>query len=174
MRRAYAAVLSALMVATLASGCSGAHAPAQPSSASSDLSVAARQAVLTSYAGMWEGFAHAGQTADPTDPMLARYTTGNALQLLSQGLVQDKKLGIVARGRPLLHPQVTGLTPQTAPTSAEVSDCSDTTSFQAYSKTTGKPVDTGPSGKRLVVADLVVQDGSWKVSELMVSKVGSC
>ena len=107
--------------------------------------------------------------------MLARYSTGDALQLLRQGLALDKKLGLVASGKPpLLHPQVTALTPQAAPTSAEVTDCSDTTDFQAYSKATGKLVDTGPSGKRLVVADLVVQDGTWKVSELLVSKVGSC
>lgn len=178
MKSTFAATASALMLAALTSGCTGTHAPAQPSSPSSssspDLDAAARQAVLASYTGMWDDFAHAGLTADPTDPTLAHHSTGAALHALDQGLVIDKNRGLVSRGRPLLSPSVTTLTPQSAPTNAVVTDCSDTTNFQVYSKTTGKLVDSGPSGRRLITAHLIVQDGTWKVSELTMNNVGSC
>ena len=106
---------------------------------------------------------------------LARHATGTALLHLDQSLFLIHHLGEVARGMPTFSPQLTALTPSaTIPTEAEVTDCVDMTDYQDYAASTGKLVNTGPSGKHRVIAKLVLKDAAWKVSELAINGVGSC
>jgi hypothetical protein len=56
---------------------------------------------------------------------------------------------------------------------AKVTDCADDTHAVAYSKSR-KPVAGEPPGRQRVYAEVQPFDGTWKVTYLVVEKVGSC
>jgi hypothetical protein len=56
---------------------------------------------------------------------------------------------------------------------AKVTDCSDDSGAVAYSKS-GKPVQGEAPGRQAISAQVQPFDGIWKVTYLVVEKVGSC
>ncbi|WP_194890900.1 hypothetical protein [Catenulispora pinisilvae] len=172
-------VATAITTWAFASGCSTTATekphPASSSPTVRDPATATSQAILAGYDGMWEDFTHDGLAANWQDAALAHHATGTALLHLNQSLFLINHLGEVARGTPALNPRVTVLTPSaTSPNEAEVTDCVDMTDYQDYAASTGKLVNTGPSGKHRVIAKLVIKDAAWKVSELTINGVSSC
>ncbi len=113
-------VLAGWLVLAMVTACSSAPEPHQsqaaptlaPSSApaSGNPRALARQA----YLGMWQAFVAASRTADYQSASLAHYAAGDALSLLMRGLYQNYRNGIVTRGRPSFHPDVT-IAPRTMP-----------------------------------------------------------
>jgi hypothetical protein len=81
--------------------------------------------------------------------------------------------GLRSKGDTYFHPKVEQLAPAKAPTKARVRDCMDTTRATAY-KVNGAPSTDTPGGRRLVIADLELAGGVWKVTGLGVHEVGSC
>ena len=81
--------------------------------------------------------------------------------------------GLVSDGNMKLSPEVTSLDPASSPTSAQVTDCADT-SETARVRADGEPFDDEPGGRRLVVADLENSGGEWKVTSFGVRETGSC
>ena len=81
--------------------------------------------------------------------------------------------GIVTKGHPVLHPQVTSLSQATNPTQATITDCFNDTHWLEY-KTGGGLVNKTPGGRHATTA--IVQDsaGVWKVSSLVVQAAGTC
>ena len=137
--------------------------------AGGDPQVLARQA----YLGMWRAFVAASRTADYQDPLLDHYAAGSALDLLTRGLYQYYQEGIVTRGQPTYEPVVTMAKTSLGTPEAKVTDCADDTRAVAYSKS-GKPVQGEPPGRQRVYAQVQPFDGTWKVTYLVVEKVGSC
>ena len=136
---------------------------------------AAEQAALEAYRGMWDAYTSAGRppAANPDDAALERYATGDALQVLRRGLTSMRDQGLVSDGSMKLSPEVTSLAPASSPTSAQVTDCADT-SDAARVRADGEPFDDEPGGRRLIVADLENSGGEWKVTSFGVRETGSC
>jgi hypothetical protein len=122
---------------------------------------------------MWSDMVTASQTSDYKSPLLSEHASGSALSVLVQGLAKNQALGIVTKGKPVLHPQVTSLTPAADPTQATITDCFDDTHWLEY-KSTGGLVDNTPGGRRATTAILVDTNGSWTVTQLAVQATGTC
>jgi hypothetical protein len=122
---------------------------------------------------MWADLVSAARTSDFQSPRLSDHAAGQTLTLLVQGLARDQLHGIVTRGRPVLHPVVTSLSPERDPSRATVVDCFDDTHWLEY-QTSGKPAKNAPGGRRSTVAQLIRTSGTWKVDQLTIGKTGTC
>lgn len=136
---------------------------------------AAEQAVLETYRAMWDVYTQAGRppVANPDDPRLERYATGDALRVLVRGLTSMRNQGLVTAGEMVLSPRVTQLAPESSPTSAQVTDCADTADALRV-RADGEPFEDEPGGQRLIVADLEDTGDGWKVTAFGVRETGSC
>jgi hypothetical protein len=143
-------------------------APAS-TAAAGDPQVLARQA----YLGMWQAFVAASRTADFQSPALAHYAAGGALSLLTHGLYQNYQDGIVTRGQPAFDPQVAVTSSSGSAAQASVTDCADSSTWVNYYKS-GKPAPGEPRGRQRIYARLQPYFGVWKVTYLVVEKVGTC
>lgn len=137
--------------------------------ASGNAQALARQA----YLGMWQAFVAASRTADYQSASLAHYAAGDALSLLTHGLYQNYRNGIVTRGRPSFHPDVTIASSNGADVQATVVDCADSSHWVDYYKS-GKRAPGEAQGRQRINARLQTFDGDWKVTYLVVEKVGTC
>ena len=143
-------------------------APAS-AAATGDPRALARQA----YLGMWQAFFTASRTADYQSQALDHYAAGSALELLIRGLYQNHLEGIVTRGVPSHKVTVTMTKTPAGTPEASVTDCSDDSGAVAYSKS-GKPVQGEAPGRQAISAQVQPFDGTWKVTDLVVEKTGSC
>ena len=134
---------------------------------------AVRPAVLAAYRGMWADEVAAAATADYQSPLLAQHAAGAALSLLVRGLYAYHQEGLVAKGQPVTHPQVTSLSPTSAPTQATVLDCFDDTHWLVY-KSSGGLENNVPGGHRKVTAVVQDMNGVWKVTQLDTGAEGTC
>lgn len=183
-RAAITAVRAAVLAAVLLAGCSG-HAQAGPARTALPQRTAAVPAAsrvppesvkaqaLGAYLGMWRAYVAASRTGDYQSTALARYAAGDALSVLTHGLYDSSRQGIVTRGQPSFRPQATVAYQAGAPVSARVSDCASDSRWRAYYKS-GKPVPGGPGGRRRITARLVLFYGTWKATYLVVGKAGTC
>jgi len=184
------AILAAAAFATLLAGCThddptpntlpttAAPASASPSpsaspSAATETPDQAKQHAIDAYLGFQTAFQKASAAGDPDFPDLAKYGTGDALKLFTNGLKANKTQGLLARGEAVFHPKIASLSPPDAPTKASVQDCMDTSKTERY-KADGSPYKDTPGGLRLVLASLVRIDGEWKVTGIGIREVGSC
>lgn len=176
-----------IAVAAALAGCGGTDLPgaesatARPSTpaattapAASPADLAGQQAI-TAYLGMWQDYVDAGTTSDWRSPALARNATGDALSTMSRGLYADHYNGLVSRGRPIDHPQVSSVDPEDNPTTVVISDCGDSTNWITVRADNGQPANDGPGGRRQINAIVKkVVDGSWKVADFGIQPVGTC
>ena len=130
----------------------------------------ARQA----YLGMWQAFVAASRTADYQSGALAHYAAGGALSVLTHGLYQNYRNGIVTRGPAVLHPAVTVADGSAGSTvQADVTDCADSSHWLDYY---GREAGRRPARRdaAAIIARLQPFNGSWKVTYLIVGKEGTC
>jgi hypothetical protein len=128
---------------------------------------------LAAYQAMWANMVTAARTSDYQSPLLPEDASGNALSVLVQGLAKNQQQGIVTKGEPALHPQVTSLSPTGDPNQATISDCFDDTHWLEY-RTSGGLVNNAPGGRRATTAILMKTNGTWKVTQLAVQATGTC
>lgn len=135
---------------------------------------AAEDAALEAYRGMWDAYVEAISIPDPELPALARFAADDALTVLVDGLEQVERDGLAGRGDVVLDPQVDELSPPDAPTSAEVTDCVDTSDTEVYRRD-GEPYHDTPGGlRRAEAAVQEVGSSTWKVVGFALYEVGSC
>lgn len=168
---------AAVALAACGSGSSPAAAPtidrpATPTSTTQMPTGAAAEA-LTVYRAMWTDMVTAARTSDYQSPLLPENASGNALSVLVQGLAKNQQQGIVTKGEPILHPQVTSLSPAGSPTQAAITDCFDARQWLEY-KTSGGLVNSTPGGRHATTAIVVDTNGTWKVTQLAVQAAGTC
>lgn len=148
-----------------------------PSPTAEDLVEAARSAALAAYAGMWRAYDQAGRApaADPNDPRLAEFATGEALANLMTALGRLRDRGLVFEGTyELTSPEVVELSPADAPTSAKIEDCQDSSEWMVV-RADGGDYEDEPGGRQAVFVDAVLDDdGTWRVSGFAVREVGTC
>jgi hypothetical protein len=133
----------------------------------------AAASALAAYRAMWADMVIASRTSNYQSPLLAESASGDALSVLVQGLAKNQQQGIVTKGEPILHPQVTSLTPAGSPTQATISDCFDDTHWLEY-KSSGGLVNNTPGGHRATTAIVMNVGGTWKVDQLAVQATGTC
>jgi hypothetical protein len=121
--------------------------------------------VVAAYRGFWDAYLAAADPMDPAHPDLARFATGASLDRVRKSFADHFARGEVIRGKVHLSPSVEDLTDDTA----TIRDCylDQTHVFDAAS---GKQVDDPGEATFEVVAVLVADHGTWKVSTL--DKVG--
>ena len=147
--------------------------PARPSPTTTQAPADIAQKVIADYRGMWADLVSAARTSDYQSARLPQHASGDALNLLVQGLAKDQELGIVTRGKLVLQPHITSLTPAGNPTKATVTDCFDNTHWIEY-KTSGGLEKNAPGGRRSTTADLVRMGRTWKVTQLTIRATGTC
>jgi hypothetical protein len=134
---------------------------------------AAAASALAAYRAMWADMVTASLTSNYQSPLLSDHASGEALSVLVQGLAKNQAQGIVAKGKPVLHPQIASLTPAGSPTQAIISDCFDDTHWLEY-KSSGGLVNRNPGGHRATTAIATQTSGAWKVTQLAVQATGTC
>ncbi len=175
----------AIAIASMTAGCSasGPKPPvtATPTPASSQPSTVspptyqARDAALGAYTGMWADAAVAARTADWQDSVLTHHATDRALAELVKILYREQAQGLVSRGAPVIHAQVTQVSPSAAPTAAMIEDCADTSTAPEIDPRTGRPpAGAAPGGRRLIRARVAESDLVWRVTDLAIFPIGSC
>jgi hypothetical protein len=147
---------------------------ASPVTTSASPASAAQAAALAAYTGMWKEMQAAAVTADWTDPRLASYASGEALQILVRGLRSDHTQGLVVKGTLVIHPKVISQKPPGNPGQVVIRDCSDDSHWLNYVAATGKLQNNVPGGHRLVEALVTTAAGQWTVSRLVVHAEGTC
>jgi hypothetical protein len=147
---------------------------APPSTKSTvDARAAARQSAVDAYRGMWAAYATAGLTANPDEPSLAVYASGQALSMLRDGLTATRRKGRVFKGEYRTSPTVVDTGDAGTPTSVVIADCLDTSHFLTYKATGGLAGDT-PGGRRSASATVRLRDGRWTVVSFGVREKGTC
>jgi hypothetical protein len=175
-------VLAAMLVL---SACGSGHVPnraptasgslrATPSAApSADPQVEVR-AALAAYTSMLNAYVAASNAGSDDTSELARYATGSALRVLSQGLADNKAKGLHTQGSPTSGPvRVTAVAPVSDPTSVSVSGCLDDSWWLVY-RADGQLVNDAPGGRRQATAEVRKTGGVWKVDSFGIRGVGTC
>lgn len=117
--------------------------------------------VLAAYEGMWEDYLRAGDPPTPAAPYLADHQDGNMLSGARANLEKMEAEGLGIRGSYETDAKVTQLGADTA----VVEDCGlDQT--EMYRRATGVVIKTSDAERDGLIVELVVKDGSWKVSDL--------
>ena len=164
-----------LLVAVTLAGCTARPHPPAPTPAPSPVAPAPSpsagpgQDAVDAYVRLQRAFLRAGQSATLDDPDLARYGTGEALHTLRNILATYRAQGLRTRGEAVFHATVESVGSDTT----RVRDCLDTRGTSVY-RPSGEPYADAPGGLRLVLADVVLVDGVWKVTLLDIRAIGSC
>lgn len=163
------------LVGVLIAGCSGEEdgtttPPAEPSGTPS--SPTAEDTALEAYEQMWGVLVDEARNQEPDYSTLQDYATGDALALVEQGVFAEADEGVVARGAPVLSPEVISK----EDSRIEIEDCMDSSDWLREDGQTGDLVEPSPEEPLLRKIDAAVTfDGlSWKVAELQIWETGSC
>jgi hypothetical protein len=119
------------------------------------------QAVVAAYEASWQALLDSGDPPTPDAPVLEETMTGPALDSARNFLGENASEGLVLRGTYTNDARATDV----AEESATVEDCGeDGTSLIV--EATGQAVEEPDETPEGVVAELVKEDGSWKVRTL--------
>lgn len=156
------ALLTGLLIA-----CSGDDDTASPSTSTTEAAEptsttdAVDAKVLAAYRGFWDAYLTAADPMDPAHPDLERYATGASLDRVRGAFADHFAKGEVIRGSVDLAPEIEQLDDE----SATVRDCYlDQT--HVFDGATGEQIDEPGEATFEIVAVLVLDAGSWKVSTL--------
>jgi hypothetical protein len=150
----------------------GSSAPGtSPTSSAPPTGSRSPSAAIDTYRAMWADMIHAAETSDYQSPRLAEHATSQALLLLSGSLRKAHDRKVVAKGTPVLSPQVTGGT--ASQVAVPILDCVDATKWLNYT-TDGRLQNDTPGGKHRTTATVGWIDGRWMVTRLAIGEVGSC
>ena len=134
----------------------------------------AADAALAAYRGFRQAEVRAEAKADPKGSGLERYAFDKALDGVYSAVLYFRQQGIVVRGTPTLNPTVTSVTVG-APSRALITDCFDTSKWEAVYKDTGKSAVAPDQPRRTVVTAAVeVYRGKWMVRTVTNQRDRSC
>jgi hypothetical protein len=150
------------MVVAVVAGCGDGQPTAQPSTApppsaapaspSVDPSVAAASAqILAAYNGYQLAFQAAGKVPDPQNADLSRYVGDPLLSQVRQDLTLLKVNGLVRKGAPKTHPEITELQLGATPPVGVIRDCYDVSGVHVVNRATGRSADAPRQATRYVV-----------------------
>ena len=160
-------LVAAGLLAVVLLGCSGDDDDASPTTtdpaaeSTTTTTAAADADVLDAYRGFWDAYLAAADPMDPAHPDLELFATGASLEAVRNAFAEHFARGEVIRGSVDLAPKIE----QLDDASATVRDCylDQTHIFDSES---GAQVDPPEDATFEVLATLVLEGGSWKVSSL--------
>ncbi|MEU4889513.1 MULTISPECIES: hypothetical protein [Streptomyces] len=160
----------------LLAGCSTASSdPEHPSERVSETpdapnarAVESREAVAT-YRAMWDDAVAAAATSDAKHPRLHAHASAGALELLRYMMSENRKKGLVAKGRLHLDPEVE----KSQATRVVIRDCADATGWLRYAED-GELENDVPGGHHRVDATVRQRSGMWRVEDLYLHEAGTC
>jgi hypothetical protein len=118
-------------------------------------------AVVAAYEAHWQALLAAGDPPDPQSPGLAETMTGDALRSAQNFMSANQAEGLALRGTYTNDAEATNVTES----SATVEDCGeDGTSLVVAA--TGEAIESPDETPEGVVAELVNENGAWKVTTL--------
>jgi hypothetical protein len=175
MAMALFAFCGALVLAGCSSGSPNAASPTTTTTTASPITKpnGPAEMALAAYRAMWADMVIASRTSDYKSPLLPQHASGAALSVLVQGLAKNQAQGIVAKGKPTMHPEVTSLSPSNDPTQATISDCFNDAGWLEY-RTSGGLANNIPGGNRATEAVVDADGNDWKVTQLVVQRTGTC
>ena len=167
------AVMVALGVAAICSGCGGSDPAGSGSTSSTSASTTTNPqtgAVVAAYRAEQAAFSEAVLTANAYLPELAATMTNPQLQLVERNLLGEQHDGVVGTGSVQLHPRLVSVSGN----QAVVKDCLYSTQELVYAATR-KPVPPVMPPEHDGVRSVLTQDasGTWKVSQQAVTE-GHC
>jgi predicted small lipoprotein YifL len=152
--------------------------PASSSPSTTSTAAPAVQQALAAYRAAFADWASVETMPGKLDyqsPVLARHLSGQALSVVTRSVyVNTAVKGAVAKGTPLLHPTVGEVTPANDPTQVVVNDCVDTGSWLLWTSDGKHLYNDVPGGHQMAQSLVVLSDGAWKVSQLLMQPVGTC
>ena len=168
-------VAEVALVGVLIAGCSGEEGgttapPAEPSGTQTSLT--AEDTALEAYEQMWGVLVDEARNQEPDYSSLQDYATGDALALVEHGVFAEADEGVVARGAPVLSPEVISK----EDSRIEIEDCMDSSDWLREDGQTGDLVEPSPGEpiRRKIDASVTFDGLSWKVAELQIWETGSC
>lgn len=151
-------------------------APTAAPSSSTSMTAASMQAeaVIEAYQGMWADVVSAARTADYRSPLLAAHTIDPATGQLRRTLLTFDRMGWVAKGTVVTHPEVLSASPGSDHVHAQVMDCLDETHWLTYYAGSGKLTDDKPGQRHQIAALMRHTTDGWTVESFTVAPGGSC
>ncbi|MER6062420.1 hypothetical protein ABT167_14745 [Streptomyces sp. NPDC001792] len=131
--------------------------------------LSSESAAVAVYRAMWDDVVIAARTSDAEQPQLDDHAGGGALQLLRHMMQEDKRQGVVTKGRPKFAPQVVKVGASTV----VIQDCADGSRWLQYAKD-GSLKDDVPGGHHRVDATVRKHGRRWLVESLYIGEVGTC
>ncbi|WP_370149138.1 hypothetical protein [Streptacidiphilus sp. EB129] len=146
-------------------------------SASPTLSAAdaAKAKILATYQGFWKIQEEAYSTGNLNGLPVNTYAVGQAAAGITSSVDYYNSQHLVVRGHPQLSPQVTSVNLTTAPYSATITDCVDTTTFVPVDATTGQPEKLNSSVHRHIWTFTATYDNvQWYINSGSINRSGTC
>lgn len=148
--------------------------PTASSSPTPDPTASASDAALAAYRGYRAAQVKALATLDLNASGLSKFAVDKAITDVGATLLLFQQQGLVMKGQPRLTPSVASVTLGSLPT-AVVTDCFDTTNWEAVHSSTGQSaVAPGQARRTWVRATLTVYDGRWVVRTVTNEKDRTC
>jgi hypothetical protein len=123
----------------------------------------------------WAAISAVPNKSDYQNPQLADHMSGQALEAVTGSIYVNTDVDqAISKGAPVLHPTVAELVPANGPTEVVVNDCVDTSSWLLWTSDGKHLYNDTPGGNRKTQSLVTDVDGVWKVSEMLMQKVGTC
>lgn len=124
-------------------------------------------AATAAYTDYWAVYFAIGADPNPADPRIADIAAGGHRAFLEDLFADLRDAGVVLRGQPTVHPEVSAYT---SASSLTIYDCqAPDAAYGVYDVATGEITDLDlpvrPGSRDEKDVDMVLEDGRWKVSE---------
>ena len=164
--RPFLALCAVAAVAALTAGCGDDESSSPPTTdaegtTTEDDRAADEADVLAAYQAQWDGYIAAGDPPDPDAEEIAEHATGDVLEGTRDVLRQFEAEGVVVRG----SYETDGVVAQLNDDRAVVEDCG-LDQIELIVAATGAVVEDSDDIRDGLVVELVLEDGTWKVSKL--------
>ncbi|MCC3654008.1 hypothetical protein LIX60_21585 [Streptomyces sp. S07_1.15] len=160
----------------LLAGCSKASSDPEPPSerfgetpGALDARAVEHREALAAYRAMWDDALAAAATSDAKHPRLHAHASAGALELLRYMMRENRKKGLVAKGRLHLDPVVE----RSQAAKVVIRDCADATDWLRYTEG-GELENDVPGGHHRVDATVRQRSGMWRVEDLYLHEAGTC
>lgn len=168
-------------VAAVTAGCSKDNKTAPPPSPtatpspSADPQAAEKAALLGVYRAFWDAQLKVYTTGRMKDTGIEKVGADKAYAKVQATRIYYMDNGFVMTGAPVLSPQVSTMDLSTAPPSASITDCIDSTNYIKIEKQSGKPVQTLDNNRRHVATYTALKiGGAWQVRDFDISRDQLC
>lgn len=168
----FSGVVTALMVTGCASESGTDRSDPTPTPTQTEESASAEDLALEAYEDMWAVYVEASHSGESDPAELDRYATDQAAEHIRETLGERADAGEVARGEPVLSPEVG----EVSDDEIVVDDCVDVSEWVREDAESGELIEEQSEDpvQRRVEATAEYDGLSWRVSEFLIGQRDSC